>query len=76
MRGYRDFEHRPWFIAPVVPHIERRYRRWDIALISALIFIVIGVFVVTMTPEVGHARTSTSASQNAPPVARGANHAD
>jgi hypothetical protein len=76
MRRFKNFEHRPWFILPVVPHIERRYRRWDVALISALIFIVIGVFVMTMTPELGHAGTSTSSASQKVPVPSGANHAD
>jgi hypothetical protein len=75
MRRFRNFEHRPWFILPHIPHIERRYRRWDIAVIAALVFIVIGVFVMTMTPELGHMVSSATANQNAP-VASGANHAD
>ena len=75
MRRFKNFEHRPWFILPVVPHIERRYRRWDVALISALVFIVIGVFVMTMTPELGHAVSTNSPAQTAPAFS-GANHAD
>jgi hypothetical protein len=75
MRDFRNYEHRPWFILPAVPNIERRYRRWDVVLISALAFIVIGVFVMTMTPELGVAGTHASVSQKAP-MASGANHAD
>jgi len=75
MRRFKNLEHRPWFILPVVPHIERRYRRWDVALISALVFIVIGVFVMTMTPELGHAVSTNSPAQTAP-ASSGAKHAD
>lgn len=55
MKRPEDFERRPWFIVPVTPGRERIMRRWNIALISALIFIVMGVFAMTMTPELGHA---------------------
>jgi hypothetical protein len=75
MRPFRNFEHRPWLILPAVPHIERRYRGWDVALISALVFVVIGVFLMTMTPELGHA-VSTNAPTQAAPATSGANHAD
>jgi S1-C subfamily serine protease len=55
MRRMKDFEHRPWMIVPVLPGMERSYRRWNIALISALTFLVAGVFAMTLTPELGHA---------------------
>jgi hypothetical protein len=75
MRPSRSFEHRPWFIVPVIPNAEKRYLHWNIVLISALVFIVIGVFVMTVIPDLGHLVSGTSVSQKAP-VAGGANHAD
>jgi len=58
MRQDRDFEHPPWFLGPVRPGAERNVRRWNVWMISALIFVVIGVFVMTTTPELGHAAAS------------------
>jgi serine protease Do len=55
MKRPDDFDEHPWFIVPVPPGRERIIRRWNIALISALAFIVLGVFAMTMTPELGHA---------------------
>jgi S1-C subfamily serine protease len=55
MRRMEDFDRRPWMIVPVLPGMERSYQRWNIALISALVFLVVGVFVMTLTPELGHA---------------------
>jgi serine protease Do len=58
MRQNRDFEHQPWFLVPVRPGAEMNFRRWNLWMISALIFVVIGVFVMTTTPELGHAAAS------------------
>jgi serine protease Do len=55
MKRPEDFEDHPWFIIPVPPGREPIMRHWNIALISALAFIVLGVFAMTMTPELGHA---------------------
>jgi hypothetical protein len=55
----QDFDHRPWLIVPAIPHIEGRYRRWDIALISALVFIVIGAFLIGISPQLSHASAGT-----------------
>jgi serine protease Do len=59
MRQNRDFEHQPWFLVPVRPGAERKVRQWNVWMISALIFVVIGVFVMTTTPELGHAAASS-----------------
>jgi len=71
MRRSTLFEHRAWFIVPVRPGMERGYRRWNIVLISALAFIVIGVFVMTLTPELGHATSGTSGVHKASVVKEG-----
>ena len=55
MKRTEDFEDHPWFIIPVPPGREPIMRSWNIALISALAFIVLGVFAMTLTPELGHA---------------------
>ena len=55
MKRSDDFEEHPWVIVPVVPGRERTLRRWNIAMISALVFVVMGVFAMTITPELGHA---------------------
>ena len=55
MKRSDDFEEHPWLIVPVVPGRERTLRRWNIAMISALVFVVMGVFAMTITPELGHA---------------------
>ena len=60
------FEHRPWFLVPVLPGMDRNFTRWNIALISALLFIVIGVFAMTLTPEWGHAASQSASAQKAP----------
>jgi hypothetical protein len=72
MNRDRDFEHRPWLIVPAIPHIEGRYRRWDIALISALAFIVISAFLMGIAPTLSHA----SAGSQQPSVANHANRGD
>jgi hypothetical protein len=72
MRRYIDFDHRPWFIVPVRPGMEKNYWRWNVALISALLFIVLGVFVMTMTPELSRA----SAHMHKVPVAAQSNTGD
>lgn len=49
MRTVKEFDDRPWMIVPVrVGSLD--YHRSNVALISALAFIVIGVFVMTLTP--------------------------
>jgi membrane-associated protease RseP (regulator of RpoE activity) len=58
MRQNWDFDHQPWFLVPVRPGADRRAKKWNVWLISALIFVVIGVFVMTTTPELGHAAAS------------------
>jgi serine protease Do len=58
MRQNWDFEHQPWFLVPVRPGADRRAKKMNVWMISALIFIVIGVFVMTTTPEIGHAAAS------------------
>jgi serine protease Do len=55
MKRPEDFEDHPWLIIPVPPGREPIMRRWNLALISALVFIVLGVFAMTITPELGHA---------------------
>ena len=55
MKRSDDFEEHPWLIVPVVPGRERTLRRWNIAMISALVFVVMGVFAMTITPGLGHA---------------------
>lgn len=55
MKRSDDFEEHPWLIVPVIPGRERTIRRWNIATISALIFVVLGVFAMTITAELGHA---------------------
>jgi len=45
----------PWCLVPVKPGIEKSFRRWNVVLIFILTFFVIGAFVMTMTPESGHA---------------------
>jgi S1-C subfamily serine protease len=55
MKRSEDFEDHPWFIVPVTPGEEPRIRRWNIALIAALAFVVLGVFAMTITPELEHA---------------------
>jgi hypothetical protein len=62
MKRSDDFEDRPWFLVPVLPGKDRNFERWNIALISALLFIVMGVFAMTLTPEWGNATASHSAS--------------
>jgi hypothetical protein len=71
MRRYIDFDHRPWFIVPVRPGLEKNYWRWNIALISALLFIVVGVFVMTMTP--GLSRASAHMHKGLAPAASQSN---
>jgi len=62
VRRSQKFEHRAWMIVPVrVGSLD--YHRSNVALISALAFIVMGVFVMTLTPELGHAAAASSALQ-------------
>lgn len=55
MPGRKEFDHRPWFLVVVRPGTETNQRRWNIALIAALSFLVLGVFSMTILPELGHA---------------------
>ena len=55
MKRPEDFEDHPWFLVPVRPGREPIMRRWNFVLISALVFLVLGVFAMTMTPEPWHA---------------------
>ena len=66
MKRSDDFEQRPWFLVPVLPGMDRNFTRWNIALISALLFIVIGVFAMTLTPEWEHATSQSASAQKAP----------
>lgn len=64
MRRPVEFEHRPWFLVPFHPEMHLSFRRWNLWLISALIFIVLGVFAMTMTAGLGPASASM---HNVPP---------
>jgi serine protease Do len=54
MKRNDDFERRPWFLVPV-KHTSGNSRRWNVFWISVLAFLVIGIFVIASTPELGHA---------------------
>jgi len=51
----RHYDNLPWCIVPVKPGVVSSFRRWNVVLIFILAFFVIGAFVMTMTPEPGHA---------------------
>jgi len=72
MRRTEDFEDHPWLILPAVPGAERKFKRWNVWLISALVFLVVGVFIMTMTPELGHA---TAKMHNVPTGTSAQHHA-
>lgn len=59
MRPRKEFDHRPWMIVPVRAG-SLDYHRSDVALIVALAFMVMGVFVMTLTPELGHAAAAAT----------------
>jgi hypothetical protein len=66
MKRDRDFEDHPWFIIPVPPGREQSYHRWNLALISVLMFVVLGVFAMTLIPELAHATRATTAQHHRP----------
>jgi serine protease Do len=50
-----------WHFVPVKPGMEASFRRWNIGLISMLIFIVLGVFTIAVVP--GTANSPSSANK-------------
>jgi hypothetical protein len=64
MKRNSDPEYQPWFIVPVKPGLDENCRRWNLALIAALAFIVMGVFFMTMTPE----PSASAVNGHKPPV--------
>lgn len=66
MKRSDDFQQRPWFLVPVLPGMDRNFARWNIALISALLFIVMGVFAMTLTPEWENAASQSASAPKAP----------
>jgi serine protease Do len=52
-----------WHFIPVKPGMEVNFRRWNIALISILTMLVLGVFVIAIVPQSAH---SASAANKVP----------
>lgn len=55
MRRKNVYDHQPWFLTRVSPEVVAGSRRWNLVLIFILTFFVIAVFVMSLTPEPGHA---------------------
>ena len=64
MKRNRNYEDRPFFLISTTPAIEKGCRRWNLALIAVLVFVVVTVFVITMAPELA----ATSKGAHAPVV--------
>jgi hypothetical protein len=49
-----------YFAIPVNPRVVASFRRSNLIIILCLTFIVLGVFVMGLTPEAGHASFATN----------------
>ena len=61
MRAKRD-QPEFWFLLPPEPGIEVSFRRWNVVLITLLLFLALGVFVAGFgsEPRAGSAASKTS----------------
>lgn len=55
MRKRSESDRLPWFLGAIEPKVDASFRRWSVGLIAMLAFLVLGVFTMTITPELGHA---------------------
>ncbi len=55
MKRRGEYDRLPWFLASIRPSIVAKQRRSNLVLISLLAFVVVGVLVVSFTPQPGHA---------------------
>jgi len=56
-----DSDPQPWYITPVTPGADARFRRWNLVIISILAAIFLGLFVALAIPQ-----TNGSAVHQAP----------
>ncbi len=55
--------HPRWFFVPFSPDIDERFRRWKVAIIAVLAFLVLGVFAASSVPQMGKGASTASATR-------------
>jgi hypothetical protein len=48
---HRNSDPQPWFIVPVKPGADAKFRRWNLVIISILAALVLGLFLAAISPQ-------------------------